>query len=96
MNLKQLKEKYKNSKPDSILETGIALTVKIQKAVNLYEIVLEDDSGTLEAAAINTGVFKILKEKAQTDNSVTVKGFLTKTEFETLGFEVEEVTEMTG
>ena len=92
-NLRQIKEKYKGSRPDTILERNVVLDVRIKNAKNLYEIVIEDDFDTLEAATANSKILQTLKLKAKSGEKLRLSGFVTKTEYEDLGFEIEEIIE---
>ena len=60
MNIKELRSKYKDSKHDSILERNIILKVKVSSPFNSNDILVEDETGTLEVTTGRKNIFNIL------------------------------------
>ena len=97
MNIKELKEKYKNSLPDIKLEGSIELVLRVNYVPNkLFEgeyIILEDETGNLDAITKKKSLFDILKSKVESKHPIKIKGDLDKTEFENIVFGIEEILE---
>jgi len=90
MKIKQLKDKYINSNPDSILERGILIEALIDNAKDIYNILIKDETGFLEATS-EINLFNRIKSSASNNAILKLKGYLTKTEFENLSFGIEEI-----
>ncbi|GEM_PF-5363558 len=97
MNIKSLIEAYKNGPLDSTLIRNIELKVRIafvpEELISNKYIVLEDESGKLEAVTTKENVFKALKSSYSKQEGLKVKGHLDKSEFGNIGFEIEEILE---
>ena len=92
MNVRQLKEKYKESPPDSILERGVEVVVRVKAPFIENDIILEDESGSIEALG-KSEVRKVLKIKAESSEKVKLKGLLVKSPFEDICLEIDEILE---
>lgn len=92
MDVKQLKEKYKDAPPDSILERGVEIVVKVRPPVSDTFMILEDDSGCIEALG-KKDTRKVLKLKSELGEKIKLKGMLVKSPFEDICFEIDEVLE---
>ena len=68
MKIKELLDKFKNAPLDTILAKDIEITARIsyvpEEPLNGEYIILEDDSGKLEAATIRKKIFEFLKLQA--------------------------------
>ena len=97
MNIKALIEKYKNGPLDSTLARNIEIKVRIafmpEELISNKYILLEDESGKLEAVTTKENIFKILKSSYSKQEELKVKGHLDKTEFGNIGLEIEEILE---
>lgn len=91
MNIKELKDKFFHSHSNTILCRNLELIVKVKDPVKWNKIVVEDDSSSLEVSAGDEFIFNKLKEYSKTNQLLKIKGYLEKTEFDTIGFEIEEI-----
>ena len=93
-NIKEIKAKYKKTPNDSTLAKNLELMVNLkfipEKQLCGQSIILEDESGTLEAVA-KANVFDQLKYKL--GKLVKFSGRLDKTEFGNIAFLIEEILE---
>ena len=92
VNIKELKEKYNDTRPDSVLESGLELMVKVRTPFDEKNIILEDGFGSVEAFA-KKDVREVLKSKSESGEKVKLKGVLVKSLFEDICFEIDEVLE---
>jgi len=93
MNIKEIREKYKDSKPTTILLRDLIIEAEIKsmpdKPLMGELIILDDGTGTLEAAAKDSQTFELLKKCL--GKTITIKGYLEKHEYDDLAFTVEKI-----
>ena len=93
MTINQLYIKFRNEPPDRTLAKDLVLPVKVtyvpQEPLQGKYIILEDDTGKLEAVASTKNIFNILRSKI--GYVINIKGRLDKTEFGNIAFEIEEI-----
>ena len=92
--IKELLDKYINAPLDRTLVKDLALTAKIVSVPTEILgdwIILQDNTGTLEAVTIKKGILTFLKEHK--GDILKLKGRLDKTEFGNIAFSIEEILE---
>lgn len=94
LNIKGIKAKYKETPNDSTLARELELVVNLkfipEKQLCGQSIILEDESGTLEAVA-KANIFDQLKDRL--GQLIKFSGRLDKTEFGNIAYLIEEIIE---
>lgn len=93
MNIKELREQFKDALPDRVLARDLELYVRVNRFEKPCDIILEDDTGTLEAVTGSEAIMQFLQKSLETKKLIKLRGRLDKTEFENLGFSIEEILE---
>lgn len=91
VKIKDLQEKARYSKPDSVIERNIELSVSFKLPFNSKDIIMEDETGTLSAIVTSNERSKKLETCALKKKKVRIKGYLAKSMFENVAFEIEEI-----
>ncbi len=95
MNIKDLFNKFKDSASDRTLMKDLSLEVKVinvpEKTLLSGYIILQDSSGTLEAATSSNNIYEHLKSYVEKEQPVKLKGRLDKTEYGNIAFTIEEI-----
>lgn len=91
MNIKELKEKSKDSKSDSIIERNVELIVRLKLPFDPNDIIIEDETGTLSAITTSKEKINRLQNYALQKKKIKIKGYLAKSMFESIGFDIEEI-----
>lgn len=94
MKISEIYLKYNDFPVDRTLERDLEMTVKLKFVPDEYlcgkPILLEDETGILEAVS-RANLFESLKKEV--GKVLKLKGRLDKTEFNTIGFEIQEILE---
>lgn len=95
MKIRDLYRKHKDSLPDITLEDSLILKVKIinvpEKSLKGGFITLQDDTGQLDAVTIDDNIRTQLQMFKNANGILTLKGRLSKTEFENIVFCIQEI-----
>lgn len=96
MNIKDLIEKYKDAPADRTLAKDLLVEARVthipEENLRSY-IILEDDSGKLEAVTIKRNVLDTLRRWVGNSKSFKLMGRLDKTEYGNIAFEIKEILE---
>ncbi|MBI2996123.1 MAG: hypothetical protein HYY52_05390 [Candidatus Melainabacteria bacterium] len=96
MTIKEILDKFKNAKNDTILARDIQLNVRatfIPEDPLVKYTILEDETGILEAVPATKKIFESLKPHIGKSELLTLKGRLDKTGFGNIAFAIEEIIE---